>query len=138
MASILKISISRNPICDNLVGFPKSGHIFLWVSYKHCTDLWFAFISMKSNDLVHATTRWSRATQALDITKLPIVIIHSGFHPSHGKDRQAMWSYKWTNYYSGTVVWKIFVWNYFIVENVERIIFVVYQYPRKYFNNEIK
>ena len=27
MASILKIDISRNPICDNLVGFPKSGHI---------------------------------------------------------------------------------------------------------------
>ena len=27
-ASVLKIGISRNPICDNLVGFPKSGHIF--------------------------------------------------------------------------------------------------------------
>ena len=27
-ASILKIGISCNPICDNLVGFPKSGHIY--------------------------------------------------------------------------------------------------------------
>ena len=26
-ASILKIGISRNSNCDNLVGFPKSGHI---------------------------------------------------------------------------------------------------------------
>ena len=28
VASILQIGISRNPICDNLVGFPKSGHIY--------------------------------------------------------------------------------------------------------------
>ena len=28
MASILKIIITRNTICDNLVGFPKSGHIY--------------------------------------------------------------------------------------------------------------
>ena len=27
MASILKIVITRNTICDNLVGFPKLGHI---------------------------------------------------------------------------------------------------------------
>ena len=27
-ASILQINISQNPICDNLVGFPKSGHIY--------------------------------------------------------------------------------------------------------------
>ena len=27
VASILKIVITRNTICDNLVGFPKSGHI---------------------------------------------------------------------------------------------------------------
>ena len=26
VASILKIVITRNTICDNLVGFPKSGH----------------------------------------------------------------------------------------------------------------
>ena len=31
VASILKIGISRNPICDNLVGFPKSGHIYIYV-----------------------------------------------------------------------------------------------------------
>ena len=29
MASILKIVITRNTICDNLVGFPKSGHIII-------------------------------------------------------------------------------------------------------------
>ena len=28
-ASILKIGISRNANCDNLVGFPKSGHIYI-------------------------------------------------------------------------------------------------------------
>ena len=28
VASILKIVITRNTICDNLVGFPKSGHNF--------------------------------------------------------------------------------------------------------------
>ena len=28
MASVLNIGISRNAKCDNLVGFPKSGHIF--------------------------------------------------------------------------------------------------------------
>ena len=28
-ASILKIGISQNPICDNLVGFPKSDNIYL-------------------------------------------------------------------------------------------------------------
>ena len=28
VASILKIGISQNPICDNLVGFPKSYHIY--------------------------------------------------------------------------------------------------------------
>ena len=27
-ASILKIVITRNTICDNLVGFPKLGHIY--------------------------------------------------------------------------------------------------------------
>ena len=26
-ASVLKIGISQNPNCDNLIGFPKSGHI---------------------------------------------------------------------------------------------------------------
>ena len=29
VASIFKIGISQNPNCDNLVGFPKSGHISL-------------------------------------------------------------------------------------------------------------
>ena len=29
-ASILKIVITRNTICDNLVGFPKSGHISIY------------------------------------------------------------------------------------------------------------
>ena len=29
VASILKIIITRNTICDNLVSFPKSGHIFI-------------------------------------------------------------------------------------------------------------
>ena len=34
-ASIIKIIVSRNTICDNLVGFPKSGHILRdWV-YKN-------------------------------------------------------------------------------------------------------
>ena len=36
-------------------------------------------------------------------------------------------------YCACTVVWKIFVWNYFVVE---RIIFMAYQYPQKYFNND--
>ena len=31
MASILKIGISHNTKCDNLVGFPKSGHICAYV-----------------------------------------------------------------------------------------------------------
>ena len=30
MASILKIVITRNAICDNLVGFRKSGHLLSW------------------------------------------------------------------------------------------------------------
>ena len=34
VASILKIIIARNTICDNLVGFPKSGHIY---SFQPCT-----------------------------------------------------------------------------------------------------
>ena len=29
-ASMLKIGIFQNPICDNLVGFPKSGHIYAY------------------------------------------------------------------------------------------------------------
>ena len=29
-ASILKIVITRNTICDNLVSFPKSGHISIY------------------------------------------------------------------------------------------------------------
>ena len=33
-ASILKISIPRNSICDNLVGFPKSGHIYVYSNFK--------------------------------------------------------------------------------------------------------
>ena len=33
-ALILKIGISRNPICDNLVGFPKSGHNFALCGVK--------------------------------------------------------------------------------------------------------
>ena len=37
-------------------------------------------------------------------------------------------------YCACTVAWKIFVWNYFVVG--ERIIFMAYQYPRKYFNND--
>ena len=28
VASVLQIGISRNPICNNLVGFPKSGHMY--------------------------------------------------------------------------------------------------------------
>ena len=28
VASVLEISIIRNTNCDNLVGFPKSGHIY--------------------------------------------------------------------------------------------------------------
>ena len=28
VASIFKIGISQNAKCDNLVGFPKSGHIY--------------------------------------------------------------------------------------------------------------
>ena len=33
VASILKISISQNPNCDNLVGFPKSGHIYIAIKF---------------------------------------------------------------------------------------------------------
>ena len=29
VASILKTVITRNTICDNLVSFPKSGHIYI-------------------------------------------------------------------------------------------------------------
>ena len=29
VASILKIVITRNTVCDNLVGFPKSGHNYI-------------------------------------------------------------------------------------------------------------
>ena len=35
VASILKIVIIRNTICDNLVGFPKSGHILHGYTYLH-------------------------------------------------------------------------------------------------------
>ena len=40
VASILKIVITRNTICDNLVGFPKSGHIYssYLISKKSFTD----------------------------------------------------------------------------------------------------
>ena len=31
VASILKIVITRNTICDILVGFPKSGHIYILI-----------------------------------------------------------------------------------------------------------
>ena len=31
VASILKIIITRNTNCDNLVGFPKSGHIYMYI-----------------------------------------------------------------------------------------------------------
>ena len=35
VASILKIVITRNTICDNLVGFPKSGHNYIIkISFK--------------------------------------------------------------------------------------------------------
>ena len=37
--------------------------------------------------------------------------------------------------YCYTVVWKIFLLE---LKMFERIIFVVYQHPRKYFNNEIE
>ena len=33
VASILKIGISQNLICDNLVSFPKSGHKY---NYMYC------------------------------------------------------------------------------------------------------
>ena len=36
-ASILQIGISRNPICDNLVDFPKLGHILI-VIVKYCNS----------------------------------------------------------------------------------------------------
>ena len=42
VASILQIGISRNPICDNLVGFPKSGHICLSRRFKE--DLAWAIV----------------------------------------------------------------------------------------------
>ena len=32
-----------------------------------------------------------------------------------------------------TVVWKIFIWNYFILENVPENNFVAYEYRQKYF-----
>ena len=35
VASILKIVITQNTICDNLVGFPKSGHICIWAASTH-------------------------------------------------------------------------------------------------------
>ena len=45
VASILKIVITRNTICDNLVGFPKSGHIYIALvagQYKkYCSALAF-------------------------------------------------------------------------------------------------
>ena len=31
MAGIFKIGISRNTKCDILVGFPKSGHIYIYI-----------------------------------------------------------------------------------------------------------
>ena len=37
VASILKVIITRSTICDNLVGFPKSGHImqiFIYISIR--------------------------------------------------------------------------------------------------------
>ena len=37
-----------------------------------------------------------------------------------------------------TVVWKIFVWNYFVVENVRENNFRGLPIPMKYFNNEIE
>ena len=36
MVSIFKIGISRNTKCDNLVGFPKSGHIKLYGFESFC------------------------------------------------------------------------------------------------------
>ena len=29
--SILQIGVSRNVNCDNMVGFPKSGHIYIYI-----------------------------------------------------------------------------------------------------------
>ena len=41
VASILKIVITRNTICDNLVGFPKSGHIYECMHYLcKCDDIY--------------------------------------------------------------------------------------------------
>ena len=33
VASVLKIGISRNTTCDNMVGFPKSGHNYILLEY---------------------------------------------------------------------------------------------------------
>ena len=43
MASIFKIGIPRNAKCDNLVGFPKSAHIYVAIcSYVVKCELLFA------------------------------------------------------------------------------------------------
>ena len=45
MASILKIVITQNTICDNLVGFPKSGH----KCTKHSKVYNYEFLARNTN-----------------------------------------------------------------------------------------
>ena len=55
VASILKILITRNTICDNLVGFPKSGHVCALASDWH--GLWLALLHIHGNQPIDTTYR---------------------------------------------------------------------------------
>ena len=46
VASVLKNVITRNTICDNLVGFPKSGHICMLI---YANKIIFMFLVVKQN-----------------------------------------------------------------------------------------
>ena len=55
VALILKIVITRNTICDNLVGFPKSGHIFLVLSSLNKLDTATKGTMRYSNPQAHSS-----------------------------------------------------------------------------------
>ena len=40
MAGMFKIGISRNTKCDILVGFPKSGQIYIYIYIYICDQAW--------------------------------------------------------------------------------------------------
>ena len=120
----------------NRMGYYRRG----WsCPHEHCKGSIYgkAFVVREENGYSQKNFRNSRLILSINKAIILRGKFHNGVkdHENHKSFPPRKFCCIWYVILAYTVVWKIFVWNYFVVENVRENNFMACQYPRKYFNN---